>query len=210
MQEDKRGQLWDSFLPYCAWAGKGGFFHPLLCRPSCLQTVLVHSAAPAEKLVINIRTKVQTSKSNWRLKVQNKKFRETIYSFCQILGHLKNSFFAEAEKYCCLVSYLCTRMNTEVFKRRNLWRCPSTGLGPVHREHMIGEHFAECQLVDGRLGLHVRQVRLSHFQPRDVHLWHARRRRLTSEQKRILETEIKIKIKWQKVWSLIWQRNFMV
>ena len=55
MQEDKLGQLWDSFFPYCAWVGRGEFYHPLLCTPSCLQIVLVHNAAPAEKLMIKSR-----------------------------------------------------------------------------------------------------------------------------------------------------------
>ena len=55
MQEDKLGQLWDSFFPYCAWVGRGEFYHPLLCTPSCLQIVLVHNAAPVEKLVIKSR-----------------------------------------------------------------------------------------------------------------------------------------------------------
>ena len=79
--------------------------------------------------------------------------------------------------------HLCTGMNTEIFKWSNLWRLPSVRLGPVHREHVIRENFAKCQLVDGRLWLHVGQICLSHLQPGAVQLrHHGRDSRLTSEQ----------------------------
>ena len=73
-------------------------------------------------------------------------------------------------KYGCDHYYLCTGMNTKIFKRCDLGRGPAAILGPVNGQHVVSEHFAECELVDWRLGLHLCQAGLSHLQSGTVQL----------------------------------------
>ena len=66
--------------------------------------------------------------------------------------------------------YLCTGMNTKIFKGRDLGRGPAVRLGPVYGQHVVSKHFAECELVNWRLGLHLCQAGLSHRQSGTVQL----------------------------------------
>ena len=160
MRAGRRGRPWGSSLPCCASAGKGGSSRPLLCRPSSPRTAPGRSAAPEK----------------WRaLRYGEASFRRLKWCCYGKTNDINSG-------RCGCDYYLRTRMNTKVFKWKNLWWGPAALLGPVDGEHVVCEHLPEGELVHRRLRLHLRESSLPHLQPGAVQLW-CGHRGLASEHK---------------------------